>query len=148
MEKILNFKDKTRVILRLIQSVVGVVFLIAFTLVAPIKELGTMAIPAILIALIIIFDGFFRFLAIRKGISINYEEKTLTYPDLYKVKSIKLSDVISARATYKAYSGATLGTSTYSYNIQIHTSTNDTTMIFSSENIRDKVLKSIREARD
>lgn len=145
MKKTLNLKDKTQTRLRLIQTIIGTLFLGAVVFLVPLKETGYMAIPAILIPAILIGDGLLRFLVLKNGISINTEEGTLTYPQLYKMKQIHLCEIHTARPAFKVHSGAQFGSSTYTYDIDLHGEFGIEVLIFASEKARDEVLHTLRE---
>jgi len=145
MGEILNFKDKPKMIARLVQVVFGAVFLGVIVTVAPIKEAGIIAIPAILIPLILIIDGILRFLVIKNGITLDLMKKTLTYPKSYKMKTLELLEITAASPTSEIHTGAKAGTSTRSFNIELKGHFGNEKIIFASKKIRDEVYDNLKE---
>lgn len=144
-DAIWTYKDKKHAYLRLFQAVMGASFLILITLVADMKEAGYGAIIVILVPMILIVDGVIRFFVLKDGIVIDTKQCTISYPKNYTRDLLQISDIHSVTSSKTLHSGPNFGVAVYSYDVHLHGEFGTKTLIFSSQEARDKVLNVIKE---
>jgi len=135
--------DKQHLMLRLLEALMGIGFLIFILFVVPLTEAGEMVIPLILIPTLLIVDGVLRAMVLKRGIVIDTREGLFIYPKSYRRKSIKLSHITSVYPSKTLHSGAQAGTTTYTYDLNLKGDFGNETVIFSSKEARDKVFHAI-----
>jgi hypothetical protein len=144
--KVLIFPDKIHTRMRLIEAAVAAVFLTFILAIGALNDAGYVAIPVILIPSLLILDGMIRFMALRKDIVVDVENDTLPYPKGYSRKTIALSSIHSENTSKTVHTGAQLGVTTYSYDINLYGDFGVETLIFASKKAWDEVIDSIRES--